>query len=125
MHDSQRLFVGFEGGQLYYSIDGGANWYARALPLGPAASLTDLMDIDFVDDHFGFLAVEGVGSGNTRYMMVLRTINGGFDWDVDYVQGADAGTELLKAVIGCHHNRAIACGGLDDAGNASVLDLHE
>lgn len=123
--DSQRMWVGFEGGQLYYTLDAGANWTARALPLGPAASLTDLMDITWVDDYFGFLAIEGVGSGNTRYAMVLKTFNGGESWEVSYVQGADAGTELLKAIIACHHNRALACGGLDDAGAAMVLDLHE
>ena len=127
MHDRQRLFVGFEGGQLYFSIDGGANWTARALPLGPAVSVVDLMDIAWVDDHFGFLAIEGVGSGDTRYAMILRTIDGGFDWEVAYVQALDTETEALKAVIACHHNHAIAVGGLDDVGPGAgiVLDLHE
>lgn len=106
--DSLRAWTTFEDGELYYTEDGGDNWFARVLPVDPAA----LSDIQFIDEYTGFCCgYRAVGSDD--YPIVYRTINGGHDWEYyqyDTAFFTDIEKYGLNALWACDINHVVAIG---------------
>ncbi len=81
--DSQRLWVGFEDGDLYYSRDGGTTWAERVFPMPAdaiAGTTLTVNDIMFVDDFCGYMAVQYQSAGAVTESAFYKTIDGGRNW---------------------------------------------
>lgn len=73
--DRNRAWVGYSSGRLYFTNDAGVTWEERAFS---GSGVGQIRDISFWNgDMLGYLAVNN-GSSLGR---VLRTINGGHDWE--------------------------------------------
>jgi len=109
-------FVGDSGGHLWYTLDKGATWTEKALPVATIASITEIV---FYENGFGWLAlVDGDTHGH-----ILRTRDGGCTW---YVLPEDTGTlivnDQINSIAPCDQN-TIWAGGLDDDGVDGILVL--
>lgn len=74
--DSNRLWVGDDAGRLYFSRDNGVTWTQRTGWTG--SGVGDVIDISFVDELIGYMLSDSAGPVTT----VLRTIDGGYSWQV-------------------------------------------
>jgi len=109
-------FVGDDAGQLWYTLDKGATWTEKAIPI---AVPNDITEIVFYENGFGWLAVvDGDNHGH-----ILRTRDGGCTW---YVLPEDTGTltvnDQINSIAPCDQN-TIWAGGLDDDGADGILVL--
>lgn len=110
-------FVGTGTGLLYYTIDGGLNWTAKALPGVPTA----IKDIAFVDDTVGYIAYTVAGPVGR----IARTVNGGYSW---YLLPEKPGTgslpanDAINALAPCPSNvNVLFAGGLADDANDGII----
>ena len=75
-HDKNRLWVGTDDGELFFSRDGGATWTERTGWVGAGAGM--VRGMSWYDDHYGFM-VHNIVAGTVG--TVFRTINGGYNWE--------------------------------------------
>jgi len=74
-HDKNRMWVGTDDGTLWFSRNGGTSWTQRTGWTG--AGVGDVTSMSWVNDHYGFICSDTAAPVGT----VLRTINGGYDWE--------------------------------------------
>ena len=74
-HDKNRIWLGTDEGSLYFSRDGGVTWTERTGWAG--SGVGDVTGMSWYDDHYGFICSDTAAPVGT----VLRTINGGYDWE--------------------------------------------
>ncbi len=73
--DEKIWFVGTNGGELYYTLNGGTTWTAKTFPGSGAGQVRD---ISFANDGIGYMAHDtAVPRGR-----ILETIDGGRSWVV-------------------------------------------
>lgn len=71
--DRNRAWVGYSSGKLYYTENGGANWYERSFS---GAGTGTVNDIKFLNVTYGFMVrTDGSNVGH-----LYRTTDGGFTW---------------------------------------------
>ncbi len=75
--DRNRVWIGYDSGDLYYTLDGGAtgndSWTARAFS---GSGSGDVRDIKFFNDSLGYIATDSTSPVGT----VHWTIDGGYTW---------------------------------------------
>lgn len=71
--NAYEVWIGFNDGTLYYTMNGGTTWTARTLPL---TGLTAINRVVFINDLIGFIVCD------TTSGRVLRTIDGGYTWEL-------------------------------------------
>ena len=75
--DRNRVWVGYDTGNLYYTLDGGAtgnaSWSERAFT---GSGVGDVRDIAFLNDSLGFMATDNASPVATMHW----TIDGGYTW---------------------------------------------
>jgi photosystem II stability/assembly factor-like uncharacterized protein len=127
LHDANRLWVGFENGTLYYSINGGDTWSARTLPLTVGSTAREYInDIERVDDFCMWIA-----TGHTKtaafWPAVYRTVNGGYDWEYFEATTAIAADALyFQKVLACQgYNNAMTVGAADSGPLGSIYSIYE
>jgi len=104
-------FVGTAGGELYYTVDGGVNWTAKAFPGSGAGQVRE---ISFATNSVGYMAHDTA----TPAGRILRTIDGGYTW---YVLPEETGTmpanDRINALAACEEDVNLVYGGglADDA----------
>ncbi len=76
MKGPDEWFVGNDLGNLFWTVDGGATWTQKILPL--QATLIEIADIKFSTPTVGWLAAKTA----TPAGMVMRSIDGGYEWYV-------------------------------------------
>jgi photosystem II stability/assembly factor-like uncharacterized protein len=76
MIDAKRAWVGSANGNIYFTTDGGTTWTVRTGWPGAGVAGTGVMDIQFLNDLEGFMVSNTAAPVGT----ILRTINGGLDW---------------------------------------------
>jgi photosystem II stability/assembly factor-like uncharacterized protein len=74
--DVNRMWVGTDDGEIYYSRDGGATWTERTGWTG--SGVGTVRDIEFYNELIGFMLYNTAAPLGS----VLRTIDGGYTWDV-------------------------------------------
>jgi len=90
-HDKNRIWVGTDDGQIYFSRDGGTTWTERTGWEG--AGVGQVNGMSWYDDHYGFIVSDTAAPVGT----VLRTINGGYDWE-PITTPANSGLTHIAAV---------------------------
>jgi photosystem II stability/assembly factor-like uncharacterized protein len=116
--DSNRLWLVYATGLLYYTLNGGATFTARTgLPLTPSV----LNDLNFWDEYVGFLGGR-VATGGSNYLTVFRTIDGGYNWEEYRASVAlDGATNGANALAVCGVNQAFAVGTVSTT--ASIYEI--
>lgn len=117
--DSNFWWVGYADGNLYYTMDGGTNWYERVFAITGAATIDRINDIKFIDDQVGYMATLYTDGAAAKYGALMRTFDGGFNWEAyrtsDVTTDFDTDETGLAAVWPCTHNKAFAVGDLVNA----------
>jgi photosystem II stability/assembly factor-like uncharacterized protein len=105
--DNNRFWVVTEGGAVYFTLDYGATWTERTLPVAATA----LGDVDFLDEFCG--AICGNYNETANYGIVYRTFNGGYDWE-HYITVTEFDSALayygLNSVWVCDYNHVYSVG---------------
>ena len=109
--DRNRIWVGDNGGDLWWSDDGSTSWTNRLGWLGAGAG-AGITDIQFVNDHVAWMTVNAGGPIG----WVFRTINGGLTWD-RLVTPTNQGINQLWA---CDENHAFFVGEATAAANSFI-----
>jgi hypothetical protein len=73
--DKNRMWVGTDDGEIFFTRDGGTTWTERTGWVGTGVGSVNGMS--WYDDHYGFIVSDTAAPVGT----VLRTINGGYDWE--------------------------------------------
>jgi len=111
---SQLWFVGDGAGNLYYTLDQGANWTEVVV----AADLTVINDIQFANSHVGYVSGQAGLVGR-----VYRTTDGGRTWDNAAPSIASLPTnERVNFTVPCFENEVLA-GGRVSAGGDGMLAI--
>jgi len=126
MLDGQRYWVGYEGGQLYYTVDGGLTWTVRVLaaPVG-MASVQHIGDIQAWSDHVIFIAAGAADGAANDFGVGYRTFDGGYTWE-SYLgaQQIAAGRGFNQCVLP-KPNVALAVGDTDATPLAMIYNFVE
>jgi len=103
---TNRVFIGFSDGQLWYTENKGEDWYRRPLPVAPSI----INDIGFrvEDDHVGFLVYTTAAMSGGA----LRTFDGGYTWET--VPGMPSNSGLMHLHV-CDPNTMFAVGAVEPA----------
>jgi len=90
--DEQRMWVGTDDGELWYSGDGGLAWVQQTRFPGPAGGTVSAMY--WVNDHIGYVlyTVGGVAT-------LCRTFNGGYDWEVLTTPANSGGRAVMAPAV--------------------------
>jgi len=67
-------WIGSDAGLLYYTVDRGATWAAKLLPVG----LVTVNDVFFATESVGYIVAQATGATGS----MLRTFDGGYSWVV-------------------------------------------
>lgn len=109
--------IGGSQGTLHYTVDGGANWKTKELPI----AATEIDVIEFANEAEGHMAVQ-FGTGAAR---ILRTQTGGYEWKVlpDDHQGTTPIGDYFNdlAVCGPAGKNTVFGAGLDDDGTTGII----
>jgi photosystem II stability/assembly factor-like uncharacterized protein len=109
-------WIGSDAGNVYYTLDGGATWTAKALPV----TLSAVYDLAFATESVAYLS----GQTATPAGRFLRSYNGGYDWVV-LPEGAAAlpASDNVAALAACVHdaNFAVGVGLADDAADGVFM----
>jgi len=111
--DQDHWWVGNVDGELWYTVDQGANWVQRFFDLPPGVVVITAMglnDMDWIDEFCGHFVLRCT-IGGTDYGLIYRTVNGGFSWEYQQSAAFD-GAETYNAVLACDYNKAYTVGGL-------------
>lgn len=122
--DRNRWMLGYNDGELWYTHDGGANFYQRTLPAIATAVTTDAInDMSFFNHYHGILSVSWTGAGSTDRGSYLVTHNGGWSWEIyDLPDTYDVdGTPGPMGVVMCHERLAYGVGDKDTTGTIYAL----
>lgn len=98
--------VGTAGGQLFYTVDGGANWTEKTFSGSGAGSVND---IQFATPTVGYMSHQTAAPVGR----IFRTIDGGFSW---YILPEQAGLSLpdndgFNALAACSEDPNLVFGG--------------
>lgn len=104
--DRYRVWVGEDGGDLYYSNDGGTTWTQRAFAGDGAGAV---YDIKFINELFGFM----IATSSSDQLM--RTIDGGYTWQ-NITTPTNSGLNQLQI---CGQNELFAVG--EDDGATGII----
>ena len=108
MYNEITWFVGDANGDLWQTLNSGANWTEITLPVVP----TLIEDIQFFDETVGYLAITGPGVAG----QILRTTDGGASWYVlPERAGALQANDTINSVAACADPNVVYGGGLADA----------
>jgi photosystem II stability/assembly factor-like uncharacterized protein len=116
MRRENEWWVGGDDGELWYTIDGGANWTQKMLP--DQAVISEIDDIQFPKPSVGYVSGT-IGTGASAVGALWRTYNGGYSW-VRLPEGTGnlPDSDSLDALATCVHdpNFVVAVGevGTDD-----------
>lgn len=102
-------FVGDDAGDLWFTLDRGATWIEKAIPVAVPAAITEIV---FFEGGFGWLGVtDDDGHGH-----ILRTRDGGCTWYVlPEATGALPANDRINSIAPCDQNTIWAGGLADDA----------
>lgn len=109
-------FIGYDDGELWYTIDGGSNWTQKTFPGSGSGSVKD---IAFSTQAVGYILHDLSGEGR-----VLRTISGGQSW---YLLPEDVALSLpdnagLNSVAACGEDpNQVWAGGLASDESDGIL----
>lgn len=106
--DTQRAWVGTDGGEIYLTQDGGDTWEEFGFS-GNGAGV--VQDIVFFTDMIGYILHDTAAPAGR----VFRTINGGVTWEL-WQAPTNAG---LNALVVCDENNAYAVG--EPSGGTAVI----
>jgi len=121
--DSKRWILSYEDGEMWYTLDGGDNWLQRAIPLPVGATaITNIRDLSVVDEHCIWACGTATVGGNP-FGMVLRTIDGGENWQ-SWLAPATGAVYGLGALDAISYNAAMAVGSVS-AATGLVLEVAE
>ncbi len=116
MRSPQEWFIGDAGGQLWYTLDGGATWTEKTFPGSGAGQVRD---VHFATPSVGYMAHD-IATPQGR---LLRTLNGGQSWYV--VPEGNTAIPLndrFNMVAPCLEDANIVfAGGLGDDGTDGIL----
>ena len=117
VRDRYRWQIGYNDGELWYTIDGGATWAQRTLPAPAGATAVNAINaMDYIDDYFGALAVKYTVSGPAVWGAIYRTVNGGYSWEIYTTLAAyDTGAVGMADVVMCNENDIYGVGDLSNA----------
>ena len=112
--DSQRMWLGYQSGQLWYTENGGAGaanvgWFRRnfTFPADMTTTVNQINDIHFRDDYNGRFVFQYVGAGAAVCTAVYTTRDGGFNWEYNRPTQA---TTAWNALWNCGYNDAFMVG---------------
>ncbi len=109
--DRNRVWLGYDDGDLYYTIDGGANgsssWSARSFT---GSGTGDVKDIKFLNEYIGYLLHDGATAAN-GLNYVNYTVDGGYTWQR---LSAISGNNGLNALWLCDISTIYFCGEATD-----------
>lgn len=115
MWGEETWMVGTNDGRLFVTENQGQTWTEKEIP----GNITNIYDIEFVDEAEGYMAVEDNGSG-----YIYRTLTGGYEWTAlpDGKKAAIPGNDRINqlATCGVGKNRVFGVG-LDDDGTAGII----
>lgn len=99
--DRNRWLIGYQDGELWYTHNGGTNFYQRGLPApATAVSVDKVNDINFFNYFHGVLSLVWTGAGAADMGSLLVTHNGGTTWEIyDIVDEYDAAGEPTAVVM--------------------------
>jgi len=112
MLDAKRAWVGNGAGGLWYTTDGGVTWTQRTGWTGSGAGM--VRGLSFLNELVGLMAVNSAGVVGS----VLRTIDGGHEWQV-LTTPTNSG---LNAIVAAREDLAYAVGEAN-GGTAVVLKI--
>ena len=114
--DAHNWWLGYDDGELFYTMDGGTTWTQRTFTVPGAATVDRVNDMMFYDDFNGYAVVKWTDGDAHLRGAILRTFNGGQDWEVHSIATQfDVGALGLNAVWACNYNLAYSVGDMIDA----------
>jgi len=113
-HSKHRAFIGYDTntGELYYTHNGGIDWYRRATPVSGAGAIVAM---DWYDEHVGAFIHNTAGLVGSIYW----TVNGGYTWEVVPLSESNSG---LNDIIMIDVNTAYVVGEID-GGTAMIYKV--
>jgi photosystem II stability/assembly factor-like uncharacterized protein len=96
---SDVIWLGYSDGELWYTMNGGLNWYQRAFSGSGAGKV---VSIGFVNESVGFMLHNTAAPEAT----ILRTRDGGYSWEPTALPTNDGATAMWVD----DENRAIVVG---------------
>jgi hypothetical protein len=109
--------IGTAGGELFYTVDAGENWYEKAFSGSGNGEIRDVAFSVTPNSPFGYMAHDYGGAGR-----ILRTFDGGNSW---YVLPEGVGTipenDYIGALAVCREPNFIVGGGLAGDGTDGIL----
>jgi len=99
--DRNRVWIGYDNGNLYFTNDGGDSWFERSYP---GSATGEIQSIKFCNDYVGYIT--HISTGGTVGSL-FRTINGGWTW---VTQSLPPGVGPLYDVHVCNCNKIYTVG---------------
>ena len=112
--------ITFEDGSIWMTQDGGYTYVALPVAAPAGYTIPAMLDISAVDEcclWASGMALEGANN----YGIILRSVNGGYDWENWLTVVLDDGTTGIKSINPVSYNRAIGVGNL--ATTAVIYDV--
>ena len=119
--DANRFLVGYDDGELWYTMDGGDTWTERAITNPPAATALLTVDDIYAVDQFCLFIAGSCTIGGNNFGFVERSIDGGANWEV-WIPPILTASDGLTALWPCSYNHAVAVGGV--ATTSMILDVN-
>lgn len=107
--DSVNWWVGNDDGELWYTFDGGDNWAQRTFTIPGTPNRVN--DVYFLNELIGFAAVKHT-VGADVFGAIMRTFDGGTNWEVYSTDELDVGALGLVALHGATANKVFGAGDL-------------
>jgi len=115
--NEKEWWVGDDAGGLYYTLDKGVTWTAKALP---GTGWTEVQDIQFPRPGVGYIVAD---KSATPRAYSLRSFDGGYSWNVVPQYGALPLADSLVALATCSEdiNFVVEVGTGDDAADGVII----
>jgi len=101
--DRNRIWIGYDSGNLYFSNDGGDSWFERSYP---GSGTGEIQSIQFCNEYVGYISHISTGGATGS---LFRTINGGWSW---ITQSLPSGTGALYDIHVTNCNNIYVAGDL-------------